>query len=62
MSAHHHKLLVLGMVPVLAFRNARLGDVHRELPAVGSTDNLCKTAAVVHIHLQGIAEPFFRQV
>ena len=29
---------------VLAFRNARLGDVHRELPAVGSTDNVLESA------------------
>ena len=28
------KLLMLRMVPMLAFDNARLGDVHRNLPAI----------------------------
>ena len=44
--------LPLGVVPVLAFGDARLGNVDGHLAGVQRMHKLRETAAVVHVHLQ----------
>lgn len=61
-AADHQELLALRMVPVVALGDAALGDVHRELAALFSADDLGEAAAVVGVHPQRIAEPVLGQV
>ena len=60
LSTYNKELLVLGMVPVVALGDSRLGNIHRELAALGGPDDLGEAAAVVNVHLQSIAEPVIR--
>ena len=50
-TAHHDEELPLGVVPVLAFGDARLRNVNRNLTAIQGVNQLGKRASVVHIHL-----------
>ena len=46
------KLLKLGVVPVLTFGDARLGDVDADLTCVEGMNQLGEAAAVIDVHLQ----------
>ncbi|MPM79012.1 hypothetical protein SDC9_126028 [bioreactor metagenome] len=59
-STYNKELLVLGMVPMVALGDSRLGDVHRELASFSSPDNLSEGAAVVNVHPKRIAELVIR--
>ena len=50
MAAHHHEFLVLRVMPMLPFCNARPRYVHRELPPVRRADDLRKATPVIHVH------------
>ena len=52
-AADHHEELPLGMVPMLAFGDAGLGDVHTHLPTFVAAKQLRKGATVIHVHFQG---------
>jgi hypothetical protein len=46
------ELLPFGMVPMLTFGDAGLADVDADLSIVEGMNQLCKTAAVIDVHLQ----------
>ena len=46
------ELLKLGVVPVLTFGDAGLADVDADLSCVEGMYQLCKTTAVIDVHLQ----------
>ena len=48
----HYELLPLGVVPVLAFGDARFADVDADLTAVQGVNQFGERASVVHVHLQ----------
>jgi len=62
MAGDYNEELPLGVVPVLAFGDARLGDVDAHLAAPKGVDQLGKGAAVVHIHLEGEGDFLLGQV
>ena len=49
---NHDKLLKLGIVPVLAFSDARLTDINANLSGVVSVYKLSEGATIIHIHLE----------
>ena len=49
-AADHDEQLPLGVVPVLAFRDSRPGNVDAELSAVRGLENLSERAALVNVH------------
>lgn len=49
-------------MPVLTFGNARLGNIHADLPTFFGFEQLGKTAARVQVHFQREGDFFFRQV
>ena len=51
MAGHYHEELPLGVVPMLALGDPRLGDVHGELPAIPGFQQLREAAPIVHVHL-----------
>ena len=51
MAGHYHKELPLGVVPVLALGDPRLGDVHGELSAISGFQQLREAAPIIHVHL-----------
>ena len=61
-AGHHDELLPLAGVPVVALGDARLGDVHGDLPAAVRVHKLREGAAGVAVHLEGILEPLLGQV
>ena len=52
MTFDDYELLELGIVPVLTFGNAGLGDVYADLTGIKGVYQLCKAAAVIYVHLQ----------
>ena len=46
----HDELLELGVVPVLALGDARLGDVDAHLPRIQGVNQLGEGAAVIYVH------------
>ena len=61
-AADHHEKLPLGVVPVLALGDSRLGDVHGNLAAVSGFQQFGKAAPDVCVHLQGKGHLFLGQV
>ena len=61
-SAHHDKEFPLGVVPVFALGDSRLGHVHAELAAVHRLQEFGKAAASIHVHLEREAHLFLGQV
>ena len=61
-AAHHDKEFPLGVVPMFALGDSRLGNVHAELAAVRRLQELGKAAAGVHVHLEREAHLFLGQV
>ena len=61
-AAHHNEEFPLGVVPVLALGDSRLGNVHAELAAVRRLQEFGKAAAGVHVHLEREAHLFLGQV
>ena len=53
MALDNDELLELGVVPMLPFGNARLGDVDGDLTGIVRMDQFREGAAVIDIHLQG---------
>ena len=51
MPRHHNEKFPLGIVPVLALRDAGLGNIHAELPAALGFQQLGKAAAGVLVFL-----------
>lgn len=62
LSTYNQELLALGVVPMVALGDSRLGDVHRKLAPFFCTENLGEGPSVVGVHLQRIAELVIRQV
>ena len=62
LTANYDEEFPLGVVPVLALSDARLGDVDADLSAVKGVDELGKGASRVNIHLQGEGYFFLGQV
>src|SRR5690554_736318 len=62
LAAHNKKLLILGMMPVLTFSNARLRNIDRNLTTVGRLQELCKRTPLIHIHLKWIRKPINRKI
>ena len=52
MTGNHYKLFPLGVVPMLAFGDARLGYVYAYLTAVKGVYKFGKRAAIIYVHLQ----------
>jgi len=61
-SADYHELLVLAVVPVVAFGDAGLGDVDADLSPVGRAQEFGEAAAGVNIHLQVVGKLLGRQI
>ena len=59
-TAHHHELFILGVVPMLSLGDTGLGDVHRELASIRRADDLSEAPPVVRLHLYRIDELLFR--
>ena len=59
---HHQKLLVLGVVPVVALDDAGVRDVHADLPTLRRAQKLGKAAAGVAVHVQVVGKFVRRQV
>ena len=59
---HNDEELPFGIMPMLAFGDARFADVDGNLPAVFGMHKLGKAAALIDIHLQRILEFVCRQV
>ena len=49
---HHNKLLKLGVMPMLALRNARFGNVDGNLAGIQCMNKFRKLATLIHIHLK----------
>ena len=62
MTGYHDEQLPFGIVPVLAFRDARAADVDADLSAVHRMYQLRKASPVITIHLKGILKLFFWQI
>ena len=61
-AGNHDELLPFRVVPMLAFRDARLGNVDAYLTAIQRVYQLGKRPARIHVHLQIENRLFFRQV
>lgn len=61
-SADYQEFFRLGMMPVIAFGDARLCNIDRKLTAVRGADKLSKRAAFIGISLQRIAEMLLRKI
>ena len=59
-AAHHDELLILGMVPVVAFGDIWLADIDRELSPFWSADHFCKTSSFINVHFERVGELVFR--
>ena len=62
MTRDYDEELPLGVVPMLAFGDTRLGDIDADLSAIQGVDQLRETASVIHIHLQGECHLLFRKI
>ena len=62
MPFHYNELLELGVVPVLAFGDARLGDVNAHLTCIEGVYQLGEATTVIHIHLQVKGGLLVRQI
>lgn len=62
MTRHHDEQLPLTVVPVLALGDAGATDVDGDLPAVCRMNQLGKGAAVVRVHLEGVANDFVKEI
>ena len=62
MTSHHDELLELGVVPVLAFGDARLADVDGDLTGIQGMHQLGEAATGIHIHLQWEGRLLIRQI
>ena len=51
-TGNHDEELPFGIVPMLSFRDARLGDIDGDLPAVERVDEFRERATVIGIHLE----------
>ena len=59
---HNDELFPLGVVPVLAFGDAGLGNVDADLATIGSVDQFSERAAVVAVHFEIEYSLVFRQI
>ena len=62
MTGHDDEEFPLGVVPVLAFGDAGLGDVDADLTTIQSVNQLRERTTVIHIHLQRESNFLFGQV
>src|SRR5690554_2726127 len=62
LAANNKKLLILGMMPMLTFSNARLRYINRNLTSVGRLQELRKRTPLIHIHLKRIRKPINRKI
>ena len=60
MAGNHDELLPLRVVPMLSFRDARLGNVDAYLTAIQRVYQFGKRPARIHVHLQIENRLFFR--
>ena len=58
----HDKKLPLAVVPVLPLGNARLRDIHGELPAACGLEQLREAAPLIRMHLQRNRDALLRQI
>ncbi len=59
---HHNELFKFGVVPVLAFGDAGLGDVDTHLTGIEGMYQLGEAATIVHVHLEWEGGLFVWQV
>ncbi len=62
MTGNDDEELPLGVVPVLALGDSRLGDIDAYLTDVGALDKLGERAALIDVHLQRKRRFLFRQI
>lgn len=62
MAMNHDKLLPFGVMPVLAFGNARLTDIDGNLTTVRRMYQLSKTSSVIAVHFHRIFELLCREI
>ena len=58
----NNELLELGVVPMLAFGDAGLGDIDANLAAIKCVHQLRKRTSVIDIHLQRECHLLFREI
>ena len=61
-TAHHNEELPLGVVPMLALGNARLGNINRNLATIQCMDQFGEAATVVNVHLQREGDLLLREI
>ena len=62
MAFHHDELLKLGVMPVLAFCDARLRNVDTNLTAIEGMDEFGEGSTLIDIHLQRESDFFFLEI
>src|SRR5690554_5452586 len=62
LAAHNKKLLILRMMPMLTFSNARLRNIDRNLTTVWRLQELRKRTPLIHIHFKRIRKAINRQI
>lgn len=58
----HDELLPLGVVPVLALGDTRLGDVNAHLTAVSGVDKLSEAIPGIAVHFHSVFELLIGQI
>ena len=62
LARNDQKFFVLGVVPMIAFRDVRLDDVRGELPLPVRANEFLKTSALVLVNFQFVRKIFFGQI
>lgn len=61
-TSDHNKELPLAVMPVLAFRDSRFGDIHRKLPMIRGFQQLGERTSIITVHLEIEGNLLFRKV
>ena len=62
MSVYDDEFFVFGVMPMFSLRNARFGDIDRNLSPICGADDLGETAALITVHFQIVSETIGRQI